>query len=92
MGKRLSPILAPIVLRAFKKRANSGGRSATIAAGGGSSGLAGGLLTSILDRDGDGNIRDDVANMVISGGADGRSSGGGGLLMKLISMLFGRKG
>ncbi len=92
MGKKLIPILAPIILGALKKRANASG--ATRSAGGGNSGLAGGLLTSILDRDGDGNVLDDVAGMIFGGGAaaGGGRSGGGGFLMKLISMLFGRKG
>ena len=88
MGKKLIPILAPIILGALKKRVNAGGSRG---GGGASSGLAGGLLTSILDRDGDGNVLDDVAGMVFGGGGS-RSGGGGGFLMRLLAMLFGRKG
>jgi hypothetical protein len=85
MGMKLIPILAPIILGALKKRANSGGNSGAQAGGGG---LAGGLLTSILDRDSDGNILDDVAGMIFKGGA-GKS--GGGFIAKILALIFGRK-
>ena len=92
MGMKLIPILAPIILGALKKRANSGGSSRDGGSGGG------GLLGSILDRDGDGNILDDVAGMVLggalgSGGAQQSQGRGGlgGLLMKLLGMFFNKR-
>ena len=85
MGMKLIPILAPIILGALKKRANAA------PAGGGGGSIGGGLLTKILDRDGDGNILDDVAGMVFGGGGGGRSGGGGGFLAKLLALFFGRK-
>ncbi len=88
MGMKLIPILAPIILGALKKRANSGtGRSAGSGGGGG----GGGLLTSILDRDGDGSILDDVAGMVFNSGSGRRGGGGGGFLAKLLALFFGRR-
>ena len=91
MGMKLIPILAPLILGALKKRAN------TAPAGGGggdNAGISGGgLLTSILDRDGDGSILDDVAGMIFKTGASaaGGRQGGGGLIAKILGMLFGRR-
>ncbi len=87
MGMKLIPILAPLILGALKKRANSGGSRR-------SSGGGGGLLTSILDRDGDGNILDDVAGMIfgMATGGGRRSKSGGGFLAKILALIFGRKG
>lgn len=92
MGMKLIPILAPLILGALKKRAN-----AAPAGGGGNAGnsdIGGGLLTSILDRDGDGNMLDDVAGMIFKTSASsvgGGKSGGLGFIAKILSMIFGRR-
>ena len=87
MGMKLIPILAPLILGALKKRANA----APTGGGARSSGGGGGLLTSILDRDSDGNILDDVAGMIFKTGSDGHRGGGGGFFAKILSMIFGRR-
>ncbi|MEM7387915.1 MAG: hypothetical protein AAF514_23515, partial [Verrucomicrobiota bacterium] len=60
---------------------------------GGGAGVPAGGLMGILDRDGDGNVLDDVAGMLfkemVSGG--GQSSSGGGLLGNLLGSVFGKK-
>ncbi|MBL9153697.1 MAG: DUF937 domain-containing protein [Verrucomicrobiales bacterium] len=62
------PLLAPLVMGFLVKQKASAGTG----------GAGGSLLTSLLDRDGDGSILDDVAGMLGGGGALGSLLGGGG--------------
>jgi hypothetical protein len=79
MGAKLIPMLAPLILGALAKRGKAGG------------GLGG--LASMLDRDGDGQILDDLAGMVtgkmMGGGATG--AGKSGCLGSLLGGLLGGK-
>ena len=87
LAKKLLPMLAPIILGMLVKK----GGSSKAAEGGKGGGLAGGI-GSILDRDGDGSIIDDITGMVLGGGggSTGRKSGGG-IFKWLLSLIFGRK-
>lgn len=90
------PLIAPLVMGFLLKQKASAGTGGT---GNGS------LLTSLLDRDGDGSILDDVAGMLGGGGALGsllggpaadREGGSGGsaagdLLGKALGGLLGGK-
>jgi len=73
---KIIPMLAPIILGFLTQKRDTGGA--------GSTGIA-----SILDRDGDGSILDDVAEMFLQG-SSGRSRGGG-LLGGLLGSLLGRR-
>ena len=73
-------MLAPLILGALSKKKNQTG-------GAGLDGLA-----SLIDRDGDGNILDDIAGFLgpaLGGGS--ASSGSGGLLGSILGGLFGKK-
>jgi hypothetical protein len=59
------PVVATMVMGGLSKQA-SGGRASAAQAGG-----VGGMLTSLLDRDGDGSVIDDVGGML------GKFLGGG---------------
>jgi len=74
---KIIPMLAPIILGFLTQKRDQGGA--------GSTGIA-----SILDRDGDGSILDDVAEMFLQG-SSGRSRAGGGLLGGLLGSLLGRR-
>jgi len=96
---KLLMILAPIVMAALARaRSNQGGANASAGSvlqreqsnierqvPGGLGGLA-----SILDRDGDGQIADDIANLA-RGGLGGLGGSGGGLGSILGGMLGGDK-
>lgn len=56
--KKMLPIVATMVMGGLSKQ-TSGGRASAAQAGG-----TGGLLTSLLDRDGDGSVIDDVGGML----------------------------
>ncbi|MCP5152898.1 MAG: DUF937 domain-containing protein [Ectothiorhodospiraceae bacterium] len=56
--KQMLPLLATLAMGALSKQTN-GGQALT----GGAEGGAGGLLTSLLDADGDGSVVDDVLSM-----------------------------
>jgi len=87
LAKKLLPMLAPIILGMLVKK--GGGEKA--AEGGTGGGLAGGI-GSILDRDGDGSIIDDITGMVLGGGGGSTSQkSGGGFFKWLLSLIFGRK-
>lgn len=75
---KIIPMLAPIILGFLTKTRDQGGA--------GSSGIA-----SILDRDGDGSILDDVAEMFLQGSAGRSRTSGGGLLGALLGSLLGRR-
>jgi len=82
MGAKLIPMLAPLILGALAKKGKSAG------------GLGG--LASMLDRDGDGQILDDLAGMVtgrMTGGGSGAGAGAGksGCLGTLLGGLLGGK-
>jgi hypothetical protein len=74
---KIIPMLAPLILGALSRQKNAQGGA----------GLRG--VTSLLDRDGDGSILDDVAGMLFQGGG---SQGGGGLLGNILGGLLGKKG
>lgn len=80
MGAKLIPILAPLILGALAKKGKSG-----------TGGLGG--LARMLDRDGDGQILDDLAGMVAGGMTGGGTSGSGksGCLGTLLGGLWGGK-
>ncbi len=75
---KIIPMLAPIILGFLTKTRDQGGA--------GSSGLS-----AILDRDGDGSILDDVAEMFLQGSSGRSRTGGGGLLGGLLGSLLGRR-
>ena len=75
---KIIPMLAPIILGFLSKTRDKGGA--------GSTGIA-----SILDRDGDGSILDDVADMFLQGSSGRSRTGGGGLLGGLLDSLLGRR-
>jgi len=75
---KIIPMLAPIILGFLTKTRDQGGA--------GSSGIA-----SILDRDGDGSILDDVAEMFLQGSTGRSRTGGGSLLGGLLGSLLGRR-
>lgn len=76
----LIPMLAPLILGALSKRKNQ-------TSGAGLDGLA-----SMIDRDGDGDILDDIAGFLTPAkGGGGTASRGGGLLGGLLGSLLGKK-
>jgi hypothetical protein len=77
-GKAMSliPMLAPLILGALSKKRDQGG-----------AGLGG--ITSLIDRDGDGEILDDIAGFLTRG--LGGAGSGGGILGGLLGKLFGRR-
>ncbi len=75
---KIIPMLAPIILGFLSKTRDQGGA--------GSAGIA-----SILDRDGDGSILDDVAGFFLQGSTGRSRMGGGGLLGGLLGSLLGRR-
>lgn len=86
LAKKLLPMLAPIILGMLLKK--GGQEKATQSGSSGGGGLAGGI-GSILDRDGDGSIIDDIAGMVLGGG--GGKQKRGGILQWILSLFFGKK-
>jgi hypothetical protein len=75
----LIPMLAPLVLGFLSKQKNQPGGA----------GLGG--ITSLIDRDGDGSILDDIVGFLSPALEGGASGGKGGLLGSLLGGLFGRK-
>jgi hypothetical protein len=79
-AKSLIPMLAPLILGALSKKKNRAGGT----------GLDG--LASLIDRDGDGNILDDIAGYLGPAlGGRSASAGSGGLLGSILGGLFGKK-
>ncbi len=81
--KKLMPMLIPVIMSMLMKK---GGQQAS----GGQKRASG--IGAILDRDGDGQIIDDIAGMVFSNMSG--SQGGqrkGGFLAMILGMLFGKK-
>lgn len=79
-AKSLIPMLVPLILGALSRQKNQFGGP----------GLGG--LAALIDRDGDGDILDDIAGFLgpaLGGGSS--SGGGGGLLGGLLGSLFGKK-
>ena len=74
IAAKIIPALAPLILGFLTRQKKTS-----------SDGLGG--IASIIDRDGDGNILDDVAGMLFQG--SGASSGGSGILGKLLGGLLG---
>ncbi|WP_435262697.1 DUF937 domain-containing protein [Tenacibaculum sp. nBUS_03] len=91
-------VAAPILMGVLGKQSRQNGVSNSGDLGGLLGGLLGGnstqkeqsFLEKILDADGDGSVIDDVAGMVLGGGNQQKSSGGG-LLGGLLGGLFGKK-
>jgi hypothetical protein len=69
LAAKIIPALAPLILGYLTRQKKTS-----------SDGLGG--IASMIDRDGDGSILDDVAGMLFQG--SGSSSGGGGILGKLL--------
>lgn len=76
---KLIPMLAPLIIGALSRQKNQ-------AAGAGLGGLA-----ALIDRDGDGQILDDIVGFLGPALGGGSPTGGGGLLGGLLGGLFGRK-
>jgi hypothetical protein len=74
LAAKIIPALAPLILGALTRKKNTS-----------SDGLGG--IASLIDRDGDGSILDDVAGMLFQG--SGSQASGGGILGKLLGGLFG---
>lgn len=74
----LIPMLAPLILGALSRKRDQGGAGP-------------GGIASLIDRDGDGQILDDIAGFLgpMLGGSG--SGAGGGLLGGLLGGLFGRR-
>ena len=78
MAMKLIPMLAPVILGALTKK-----RSQTNVGSGG--------IGALLDQDGDGNILDDVAGLIIGGLGKGSGRKSGGLLGALLGGLLRKK-
>ena len=82
LGAKLIPMLAPIILGGLLKKSKS--------TGGGGGSLGG--LGSMLDRDGDGSILDDVAGMVLGkGGSVISGAAKSGCVGAILGRLLGGK-
>lgn len=75
VAKQLLPILAPIILSMLMKKGQQDTGTSTRSGG----------ISSILDRDGDGSIIDDIAGMVLGGG---QQRGGGGFFQMILSFFM----
>ncbi len=87
LARQLIAALGPVIVGMLVKKARSGGGGRGSNTGGG---LAGGI-TSILDRDGDGSVLDDLAGMLFQNAGGGQMGGKGGFLAWLLTLLFGRR-
>ncbi len=85
LAKQILPMLVPVILGMLLKK---GGQEKASQSSG--SGLTGGI-SSILDRDGDGSIIDDIAGMVLGGGGSAATQSRGGILQWILSLFLGRK-
>ncbi|MEN8153952.1 MAG: DUF937 domain-containing protein [Acidobacteriota bacterium] len=74
LAMKLIPMLAPVILGALTKKKSQ-------------SNVGSGGIGALLDQDGDGNILDDVAGLILGGGK--KSSGG--LIGGLLGGLLGKK-
>jgi len=74
----LIPMLAPLILGALSRKRDQGG-----------SGPAG--IAALIDRDGDGDILDDIAGFLTRGLGGAGTGGRGGLIGSLLGGLFGRR-
>ncbi len=89
-ASKLIPMLAPIIIGMLKKKGGGGAGGRQAGAGGGLGGIA-----SILDRNGDGSVLDDLAGLVAKGGVGDLLKGGGaaksGCLGSILGALMGGK-
>jgi len=83
VGAKLIPMLAPLILGMLAKKRAAAPSSAD---GGGGGGL--GMLTGILDRDGDGKILDDIGGMLFK---QGGSAMAGQAKSGCLGMFMGKK-
>jgi len=74
----LIPMLAPLILGALSRKRDQGG-----------AGLDG--IASLIDRDGDGEILDDIAGFLFQGSSQPTGESRGGLLGSLLGGLFRRR-
>jgi hypothetical protein len=77
IAAKIIPALAPLILGALTRKKKTSNE-----------GIGG--VASLLDKDGDGSILDDVAGMLFQGSVS--QSSGGGILGKLLGGLLGRRG
>ncbi len=93
-ASKLIPMLAPLIIGMLMKKGGTGTSGSTGGSGGGLGGLA-----SILDRDGDGSILDDLTGLITKGGvgdllggsARGSGASKSGCLGSLLGSLLGGK-
>lgn len=91
LAKKLLPMLAPVILGMLMKKGGSSAAAPAGASAGQTSGI-GGAIGSILDRDGDGSVIDDIAGMVLGGESGGaRSQQRSGILQWILAFLFRKK-
>ncbi|MDB6071420.1 MAG: uncharacterized protein JWL81_2591 [Verrucomicrobiales bacterium] len=94
-ASKLIPMLAPLIIGMLMKKGGGGAASGAggAAAGGGGGALGG--LASILDRNGDGSILDDLSGLIAKGGVGDLLAGGGasksGCLGSILGALLGGK-
>lgn len=93
-ASKLIPMLAPLVIGMLMKKGAGAGGAGGGAAGSGGGGALGGLA-SILDRNGDGSILDDLSGLITKGGVGDLLAGGGasksGCLGAILGGLLGGK-
>lgn len=77
MLKKLLPVLAPIVMSMLMKKGQSHSGTPTRSGG----------IGAILDRDGDGQILDDIAGMAFRHFSGNSGGGGGGILGSVLGSL-----
>jgi hypothetical protein len=77
VARKLLPMLIPVIISMLMKKGQQDTATKTRAGG----------IFGILDRDGDGQIIDDIASMIFSGGG---KSAGGGMLASILGGLMKR--
>ncbi len=80
MAMKIIPMLAPIILGALTKKRDT-------------TGIGSGGIASLIDKNGDGNILDDVAGFFTGalGGGGNKSGGGDDLLGSVLGGFLGKK-
>lgn len=89
-ASKLIPMLAPLIIGMLMKKGGGGGAGGQAAGGGGAGGMA-----AILDRNGDGNVLDDLSGLISQGGVGDLMASGGanksGCLGAILGGLLGGK-
>lgn len=86
MAAKIIPMVAPLIIGMLMKKGRSPGTGGGQTGGGG-----GGGLISILDRDGDGSIIDDLGSMITGGGSGPGANKAGCLSAILGGLLRGKR-